>query len=145
MQNQNTSISQAELLQNKFPEVRDFLIKKFPEGAIVRQAYECDDDMINHLLSGDVTVLLSDAILWVAEEREKKNELPSRFKIGDKVSIRLRPMFVVDTAEVIKIHFTESKVFYDLDVEFDYPTPPDDGKKGVTRIYNVDSAMLSEH
>jgi hypothetical protein len=71
-------------------------------------------------------------------------KLPSRFQIGDKVSVRLRPMLVIDTAEVIKVHFTENKVFYDLEVEFDYPTPPDDGEKGYTRIYNIDSALVGE-
>jgi hypothetical protein len=70
--------------------------------------------------------------------------LPSRFQIGDKVSIRLLPMFIVDSAEVIKVHFTKSKVLYDLELEFDYPTPPDNGEKGYTRIYNIDSALLSE-
>jgi hypothetical protein len=61
---------------------------------------------------------------------------------GDIVSINLNG-FKVDKAEVMKVSFTPSKVYYDLQVEFDYPTPPESGEKGYTRIYNVDSALLT--
>lgn len=63
-------------------------------------------------------------------------KLPSRFQIGEYVSIRFKPNFVVDKAEVTKVHFTENKVQYDLRVEL--------GKgsgKTSTKIYNVEESV----
>lgn len=73
-------------------------------------------------------------------KQDTANVLPSGFQIGEKCSIKLRPMFVVDTGTVTKVHFAEGKVLYDLEVQLDLigtPIP-------TTRIYNVDSALLSK-
>lgn len=70
-------------------------------------------------------------------------KLPSRFQIGDTVAIKLGG-FTVDKAEIIKVHFTNSKVFYDLGVEFDSPTTPEGGGNGFTRLYNIDSALVTD-
>lgn len=67
-------------------------------------------------------------------------KLPSRYQIGDKVSIKISSMFVVESAEIIKIHFSESKVTYDLLVRLDIFK--DEAESSFTRIYNVDSAMF---
>lgn len=76
----------------------------------------------------------------------KKNKLPSRFQIGEWVSINQRGL-VVNKAEVIKVHFSNSKVMYDLDVEFIYDKETENGiedEMDYTRIYNVDSVFVTD-
>lgn len=77
----------------------------------------------------------------VVEMTEKEQALPSRFKHGNLVSIKVAG-FVVDKAEVIRIHFTRGKVCYDLEVEF---ILQDSVEVGYTRIYNIDSAFLNAY
>jgi hypothetical protein len=78
--------------------------------------------------------------LPIVQEAEK-TKLPSRFQPGDKTSIKTIG-FLVENATVNKVHFTENKVFYDLEVEFSCVGDTDQ-EKFRTRIYNVDSAMLA--
>lgn len=65
-------------------------------------------------------------------------ELPSQHKIGDKVKVCLMPQgemsFPGILAYVVAVHFTISKVKYDVEVRFD-------GNYS-TRIYNVDSILV---
>lgn len=69
----------------------------------------------------------------------KEQVLPSRFQIGDLVSLKFEPWLVVTTGSVFKVHFTESKVFYDVEVVL----YPDLEAECYTRIYNIDSALLT--
>jgi hypothetical protein len=85
-----------------------------------------------------------------ASENRETKRLPSRFGIGDKVKAVFNDAGHVGQAEVIKVHFTESKVFYDLAVLFHYAKPSEEGQPveyqedmtGSTRLYNVDSAFV---
>lgn len=98
-----------------------------------------------HDLDGDPVFdrLVTDADLcnWKEEEgKEFGRMLPSRFQLGDVVSVRFKD-FTISKAYVIKVHFTESKVLYDLNVCI-----LGDGGDTLTttRIYNVDSAIIEE-
>jgi len=67
-------------------------------------------------------------------------DYPSRYAIGEKVKVFLMPegeeTFPGFNATVIAVHFTISKVKYDLELKFygDH----------VTRIYNVDSILVKD-
>jgi len=74
------------------------------------------DELIKHLLS------------------RRPNNLPSAHTIGDAVFFNLWEKQIV--AEVHAVHFTQSKVKYDLNLL------SDDGYQ--TRIYNVDSAFVTK-
>jgi len=84
---------------------------------------------------------------------EKERRLPSRFDFGDKVQVHFNDAGTIKNCEVIKIHFTESKVFYDVSVKSHYAKPSegeapsefwdDDEHAYYTRLYNIDSAIVS--
>lgn len=65
---------------------------------------------------------------------------PSRYAIGDKVKLFLMPegeeSFPGINAEITAVHFTISKVKYDVEVRFhgDY----------TTRLYNIDSILVGD-
>lgn len=69
-------------------------------------------------------------------------KLPSRFQIGERVSINFQKLgFYIAEAVIVRIHFTQNKVSYDLDIQFF-----NSGNKNIgacTRIYNVDSLIVS--
>lgn len=66
------------------------------------------------------------------------NKLPSKYQIGDSVNLNFGgESFIV--GKVIKVHFTESKVSYDLEVKVENPNT-----SWFTRLYNVDSALIVE-
>lgn len=85
----------------------------------------------------------ADLCNWRDECNPKKDGealYPSRYSIGDKVKVFLMPegedRFPGFIAHVVAVHFTNSKVKYDLEVKFagDFST----------RIYNVDSILISD-
>lgn len=113
-----------------------FLFEKLKH---LKYAYSTEEEMIKHFLSGEVTLPISDLLKYV-EEYQFKNQLPSRFQIGDRVSVRFRPSLVIDAAEVIKVHFSENKVLYDLEVKI---APDNQEDVAYTRVYNIDSLIVS--
>lgn len=58
------------------------------------------------------------------------NVLPSRFQIGNLVELTFYGSGEVRNCEIIKVHFTESKVLYDVQVA------------ELTRLYNIDSCYV---
>lgn len=73
------------------------------------------------------------------------NKLPSQFQIGDYVYLNLSSTFKQAkdikkaedfTAKVIAVHFTISKVRYDLELKFAGE------EEESTRIYNIDSCFV---
>lgn len=64
--------------------------------------------------------------------------LPSRFQHGDPVVVHFRKSGIIQNCKVIKIHFTESKVSYDLEVKWE----GEDGDMYTDRLYNIDSAVV---
>jgi len=61
--------------------------------------------------------------------------LPSRFQIGDSVELEFYGNGRIKNCKVIKVHFTESKVLYDVSVNH----PAEDN---YTRLYNIDSVFI---
>lgn len=75
----------------------------------------------------------------------KTNVLPSHFQIGDYCDLILSegtekefPQFLI-AGRVTKVHFSESKVMYDL--EFTYKIDHSEKFRHMTRIHNVDSVL----
>lgn len=69
------------------------------------------------------------------------NDFPSRFIPGDTgVKIVIPDRGTLEYGNVTKVHFTKNKVSYDL--EFPFFTA--NGKRGYTRIHNVDSAFVDD-
>jgi hypothetical protein len=85
-------------------------------------------------------------------EKKDSLRLPSQWAFGDRVKLVFNESGVINNAEIVKIHFTASKVFYDVDVIFHYAKPTEEGQpteyhnseeyEGHTRLYNVDSAFV---
>jgi hypothetical protein len=77
-----------------------------------------------------------------------QQKLPSRFQIGDFVKLNFFNNAFFNNCEIIKVHFTENKVMYDVDASFEV------GRLGATReyipiteiascrLYNIDSAFV---
>lgn len=66
-------------------------------------------------------------------------KLPSRFTFGDPVIVYFGTAGIVKNCRVIKIYFTESKVFYDVEVK--WQSTPESGT-WTDRLYNIDSANV---
>ena len=82
--------------------------------------------------------------LWIfSNEIDSQRSPLKQFQPGDLVSVRFRPYFVIDTAKVIQVHFTNSRVKYDLEVQIPWKmfNSPDQGIT-TTRVYNLDADLL---
>lgn len=78
-----------------------------------------------------------------------KGPLPSRFQHGDPVIVYFGTAGIIKNCTVIKIHFAEDKVFYDVEVKWKHLETADNYSKGVDikrvltdRLYNLDSAVV---
>lgn len=71
---------------------------------------------------------------------EAELNLPSHYKIGDHVAVNLGYSGKFGGAKVTGVHFTASKVRYDLEIIVVRREPEE--ANHVTRIYNVDSALV---
>lgn len=84
----------------------------------------------------------ADLCNWRDENPQKDNgtQLPSRHAIGDMVKVFLMPegetSFPGFTGRVIAVHFTQSKVKYDVELIF--------AGDFASRVYNVDSILVSD-
>lgn len=78
---------------------------------------------------------------------DEKVKLPSRFQVGDHIGVILNDQTKFG-GYVTTVHFTESKVKYDIAVVVNsYSNPPDvnDTVEEIllkTRLYNIDSAFV---
>lgn len=117
----------------------NFLMGKFPH---LRRVYSTDKEMVEHFLSGEVQIPFTDVLKYVEEWDKLKPKLPSAHQIDDPVKLCLMQngerIPQID-CEVHTVHFTKSKVKYDLVVILD----PEQNL--ATRMYNVDSAFVSKH
>lgn len=68
----------------------------------------------------------------------ESNKLPSRFQLGDLVTLNFGSAGKVTGADIIKVHFSESKVLYDVDILM---SDAADGRV-ITRLYNIDSCFV---
>lgn len=83
------------------------------------------------------------------EQPLSNNPLPSRFIFGDPVVVYFGTAGIIQNCTVIKIHFTETKVSYDVEVKWKHIDSADiysvgvDKQRQVTgRLYNLDSAIV---
>lgn len=70
------------------------------------------------------------------------NKLPSAHQVKSKVTYTPR-RGVYLKAKVIKVHFTESKVTYD--VEYDFEQGAEGSSPARVRAYNVDSVFVLKY
>ncbi len=73
-------------------------------------------------------------------------KLPSAHQIGHKVWLRFGDEATLKDCEVIKVHFSESKVLYDVEVSGMYDKAyqkKGEPQKWATRLYNVDSCFVT--
>jgi len=77
-----------------------------------------------------------------------ERSLPSAHQIGEKVVLSFGATGQLTDCEVIKVHFSESKVLYDVEVSGNYDSSYDieatGDKKWHTRLYNVDSCFVTK-
>lgn len=77
-------------------------------------------------------------------EIESVSKLPSRYQIDDKVVVSFGLSGRIENCKVIKVHFTKSKVLYDIEIAIECEDL--DGKESTsyTRVYNIDSCFVEE-
>lgn len=99
--------------------------------------------MDNH--AGDLIDSIVDAVI----QDNQKMTLPSRYKHGDEVKHILVDASKVHKTTILKVHFTESTVTYDIELECYWsdgqtPKPVIDKEDEYyhTRMYNVPSSFL---
>lgn len=66
-------------------------------------------------------------------------KLPSKYQVNDHVRLDFFDAGFVKNCTIIKVHFTESKVLYDVDVTIGTDV---NGKPNKTRLYNIDSCFV---
>lgn len=67
-------------------------------------------------------------------------KLPSRHQINSPVILDFYAAGELTGVKVIKVHFAESKVLYDVEITQPYKDNPD--RKWSTRLYNIDSEFV---
>lgn len=123
----------------------NIVVEQHPDGDCVVFTMKSNSSgnatAIAHMPKTDVSEFIS-GINEIAFEN--RNHLPSRFQITDKVKCNWFNSFVIEEAEVLKVHFSESKVMYDLIVFINVPEQNGEpATQTFTRLYNVDSSLLS--
>lgn len=81
---------------------------------------------------------------WKYANLDLLSELPSQLQIGDDVCLNFEKSGKVNNAKIIKVHFTDRKVLYDVEIECEYEETDINnmGIKATTRLYNVDSCFV---
>ena len=112
-------------------EFNNFLLEKcwFNYGNF----YESREDFNKHYESGEVKMPIPDIEKLYEEFLNTNPALPSRFIHGDEVILDFKEAGKLNNAKIIKVHFTERKVLYDVQIKTG---------NGLTRIYNIDSSFI---
>lgn len=83
------------------------------------------------------------------EKRLSTITISSRFKYGDPVVVYFGTAGIIQNCRVIKIHSTDSKVSYDVEVKWKHIESAENYSKGIDkeriitdRLYNLDSAVV---
>lgn len=74
------------------------------------------------------------------EEVSKNRILNSQHQLNDKVVLDFFKEGTVTGCQIIKVHFTESKVLYDVEITSTYKNPANG--KWSTRLYNIDGCFV---
>lgn len=68
-------------------------------------------------------------------------QLPSQFQLGDYVILNFMTAGSLSGGHIVKVHFTEKKVLYDVELEmFNMES---EGEICWTRLYNIDSVFVN--
>lgn len=81
---------------------------------------------------------------WYDEHYELTRLLPSGHQLGDKVKVQFGNEGTLNDCRILQVHFTESKVFYDVEVRGDYDPQYDMDKKWHTRLYKIDAVFVTK-
>jgi hypothetical protein len=68
------------------------------------------------------------------------NTLPSAHQLGASVEVNFLNAGKITNCKVIKIHFTEATVSYDLEIEMFHPHYKE---SMYTRLYNIESSLVT--
>lgn len=85
--------------------------------------------------------ILAEVILKNIKEVVFSNALPSAHQIKQKVQVNLLDAGMIKNCEIAKVHFSESKVMYDIYVRMTHPVT---SKDIWTRLYNLDSTFVED-
>lgn len=118
-------------------------------SAKTRKTYAFDNAMTN--LINSFETLHDGEFLQGAkafyEKLKEKRYLPSKHQIGDKVIMNFYGSGRIEDCEVLKVHFTEGSVSYDLEIsglyDESYQEPGKEPKKWHTRVYNVEASFVT--
>jgi hypothetical protein len=75
--------------------------------------------------------------------KKQKTQLPSNHQLGQLVSVNLYDAGFIREAKVIKVHFTEAKILYDLEI-CTGKSPVGEEHNIYTRLYNIDSVYVKD-
>lgn len=117
--------------------------------------YKDREEFIEHFESGEVKIDMPDVLAFFDKWANNNPALPSRFKVFDEVELDFLEAGKISNCYILKVHFSESKVLYDVSVLVQtIPLTPEeiekirDGKTVYpsrdyrTRIYNIDSSFV---
>ncbi len=76
------------------------------------------------------------------EQKFEPIQLPSPCQIGDKVQVYFSPNVILETCSVIKVHFTNSSILYDIEVRVSYIGTDGSSNFKCFRLYNLDSGFI---
>lgn len=123
-----------------------------------RDYFKNKEEFINNFDSGEVKISMPDVLAFFDKWANNNPTLPSRFKIFDEVELDFLEAGKISNCYILKVHFSESKVLYDVSVLVQtIPLTPEeiektrDGKTVFpsrnyrTRLYNIDSCFVKPH
>lgn len=129
----------VEIGEHSFPDVKplvsfgNYLLNKCKVKGHDLDGEACFDRQVTH----------ADLYNWREANpgilNQKETTLPSKYQINDNVRLDFFDAGFVKNCTVIKVHFTDSKVLYDVDVTIGTDV---NGKPNKTRLYNIDSCFL---
>lgn len=117
------------------------------EGQTQEQAQIWIDKYINERLNNKYLAMIqakyfSGIRRLMEEELGKVIVLPSAHQIGDRVNVSFGNQGTINNCKVVKVHFTESKVLYDVELYFS--NEPERLESWSTRLYNIDSSFITK-
>lgn len=94
-------------------------------GDVMENVAELPDNQVDYIIEGMV------------------RKLPSRHQLDSDVSINFYDAGFIRKARVIKVHFTLSKVLYDVEICTNI-SPAGEENNLYTRLYNIDSVYVKD-
>lgn len=132
--NENLNWEQSKLNNNNM--INEIMNKYYH----LESAYGSKEEMKEHFLSGEVTMPIKDVVeIFEGLNGSTVSNIPFKYKNGDHVRLDFFNAGFVKNCTIIKVHFTDSKVLYDVDVTIGTDV---NGAPNKTRLYNIDSCFV---